>query len=130
MNHLNSVIIEGDLVQDPELSYTAMRGSVCKLRISCSRFFKIDTEYQKEVSFFEITVRDKQAEVCSKHLKKGRGIRVVGRLKEERWQNVNGAHSRVFIVAEHVEFKPARSPLRSENKVRALDAEALGLSDT
>jgi single-strand DNA-binding protein len=38
---------------------------------------------------------------------KGRGVRVVGRLKQERWQNAEGqAQSKVVIVAEHVEFRP------------------------
>jgi single-strand DNA-binding protein len=45
--------------------------------------------------------------VCGEYLKKGRGVRVVGRLKQDRWADADGkAHSRVEIVAEHVEFKP------------------------
>jgi single-strand DNA-binding protein len=32
---------------------------------------------------------------------------VVGRLKQDRWTDPDGKpHSRVLIVAEHVEFKP------------------------
>jgi single-strand DNA-binding protein len=47
------------------------------------------------------------AEVCGEYLKKGRGVRVVGRLKQDRWTDADGKpHSRVLIVAEHVEFKP------------------------
>jgi single-strand DNA-binding protein len=45
--------------------------------------------------------------VCGEYLKKGRGVRVVGRLKQDRWTDPDGKpRSRVEIVAEHVEFKP------------------------
>ena len=38
---------------------------------------------------------------------KGRGVRVVGRLKQDRCADPDGKqYSRVSIVAEHVEFKP------------------------
>jgi single-strand DNA-binding protein len=34
-------------------------------------------------------------------------VRVVGRLKQDKWTDPDGKpHSRIFIVAEHVEFKP------------------------
>jgi len=34
-------------------------------------------------------------------------VRVVGRLKQDRWSDQDGkGRSKVFIVAEHVEFKP------------------------
>jgi single-strand DNA-binding protein len=40
-------------------------------------------------------------------LSEGRGVRVVGRLKQDRWTGPEGqARSKVSIVAEHVEFKP------------------------
>jgi single-strand DNA-binding protein len=36
---------------------------------------------------------------------------VVGRLKQERWNDEDGkARSKVLIVAEHVEWKPVRPP--------------------
>ena len=62
---------------------------------------------QKEVSFYEVSTWTRLAEVCGEYLKKGRGVRVVGRLKQDRWTDADGKpHSRIFIVAEHVEFKP------------------------
>jgi single-strand DNA-binding protein len=62
---------------------------------------------QKEVSCFDVSAWTRLAEVCGEYLKKGRGVRVVGRLKQDRWTDADGKpHSRIFIVAEHVEFKP------------------------
>ena len=107
MNNLNSILIEGNLVRDPELSYTAKGTAVCKFSVACNRFFKQDDETQKEVSFFDISCWTRLAEVCSEYLKKGRGVRVVGRLKQDRWTDADGKpRSRIEIVAEHVEFKP------------------------
>lgn len=39
---------------------------------------------------------------------KGRGVRVVGRLRQERWEDKEGGkREKIIVVAEHVEFKPA-----------------------
>ena len=62
----------------------------------------------------------KLATVCAEHLTKGRGIRVVGRIKQERWEDPDGdARSKVVIVAEHVEFKPQRMPQREREMAAA-----------
>ncbi len=107
MNSLNSILIEGNLVRDPEITYTTKGTALCKFTIASNRFFKLEEEYQKEVSFFSVTTWTKLAERCAEYLKKGRGVRVVGRLKQDRWQGPDGkAKSRIEIVAEHVEFKP------------------------
>jgi single-strand DNA-binding protein len=110
MNNLNSVLVEGNLTRDPELSYTPGGRAVAKLGVACNRYYKKDDELQEETSFFDVTVWGRQAEVCEQYLSKGRGVRVVGRLKQDRWQDPEGnPRSKVHIVAEHVEFKPDRS---------------------
>ena len=107
MNNLNSILVEGNLVKDPELSYTPKGTAVCKFTVACNRAFKQDDQLQKEVSFFDVSTWTRLAEVCAEYLKKGRGVRVVGRLKQDKWSDADGKpHSRIYIVAEHVEFKP------------------------
>jgi single-strand DNA-binding protein len=45
--------------------------------------------------------------VCEKNSTKGRGLRVVGRLKQNRWKDADGkTQSKIFVVAEHIEYKP------------------------
>jgi single-strand DNA-binding protein len=96
-------------VQDTELSYTPKGTAVCKFSVACNRSYKQDDEFQKEVSFFDVSTWMRLAEVCGEYLKKGRGVRVVGRLKQDRWTDPDGKpHSRVEIVAEHVEFRPQK----------------------
>jgi single-strand DNA-binding protein len=94
-------------VQDAELKYTQKGAAVCSFALASNRYFKQDEETQKEVSFFEITTWARLAEVCGESQSKGRGVRVVGRLKQDRWTSPEGqGRSKVSIVAEHVEFKP------------------------
>jgi single-strand DNA-binding protein len=107
MNNLNSILLEGNLVADPDLRYTPKGAAVCSFCVACNRFYKQDEELQKEVSYFDVTTWNRQAEVCNEYLTKGRGVRVVGRLKQDRWEDAEGkTRSKVHIVAEHVEFKP------------------------
>ena len=74
-----------------------------------SRSYKTAGERQEEVSFLEVHTHGKLAAVCAKHLVKGRSVRVVGRLKQERWQDSAGnAQAKVIILAEHVEFSPKK----------------------
>jgi single-strand DNA-binding protein len=94
-------------VYDTELKYTQKGAAVCSFALASNRYFKQDEEMQKEVSFFEVTTWSRLAEVCGEYLKKGRGVRVVGRLRQDRWNSPEGQpRSKVSIVAEHVEFKP------------------------
>ncbi len=106
---LNSVLIEGNLVSDPDLVYKPNGTPVTKMRISTQRFYKGNDGYGQETSFFEITVNGRQGEVCQEKLRKGRGVRVVGRLKQESWQQEDGTDmEKIIVIAEHVEFKPVR----------------------
>ena len=107
MNNLNSILLEGNLVRDPEISYTPKGTPVCNFSIACNRYYKQGEELQEEVSYFDVTVWNRLAEVCKEYLAKGRGVRVVGRLKQDRWEDPEGkTRSKVHVVAEHVEFKP------------------------
>jgi single-strand DNA-binding protein len=107
MNNLNSILIEGNLVKDPLLRTTVKGTSVCTFSLASNRYFKQDTGFEQEVSFFEVETWSKLAERCYNLGRKGRGVRVVGRLKQDRWTGQDGkSHSRIMIVAEHVEFKP------------------------
>ncbi|MDR0321104.1 MAG: single-stranded DNA-binding protein [Treponema sp.] len=107
MNNLNSILIEGNLVKDPLLRSTPKGTQVCTLHLASNRFYKQETGYEKEVSFFEVETWSRLAETCYAKAKKGRGVRVVGRLKQDRWNGPDGKmHSKVSIVADHVEFRP------------------------
>ena len=108
MNCLNQIILEGNLVREPERKTLPSGASVCTMPIAVNRKYKTgDGAYADDVSFFDVEAFGNLAEVCAKWCPKGRGIRVVGRLKQNRWKDEAGkSHSRVKIIAEHIEFKP------------------------
>ena len=107
MNNLNSILIEGNLVRDPLLRSTPKGTQLCTFTLASNRFFKQDTGLEKEVGFYDVESWSKLAENCYNLGHKGRGVRVTGRLKQNRWNDAEGkAKSKISIVAEHVEFKP------------------------
>jgi single-strand DNA-binding protein len=127
MNDLNNVLIEGNLVRDPELAYTVKEQAFCNFAIALNRFYKQDEVQKKEVSYFDIVIWGKRAETCAQQLKKGRGVRVFGRLKQERWQDETGnAHRKVRIIAEQVEFKPE---FKSKDELKKEFLEEIHLLD-
>lgn len=99
MSNLNSVLIEGVLVRNPELSYTPKGLATCKFQLSSRRSFKKDDKVEEEVSCFDVSCWGRLAEVCGDYLKRGHGVRVVGRLAQDE-------SKQVYVLAEHIEFKP------------------------
>ena len=117
MNSLNSILVEGNLTRDPVLATTPKGTAVCNFSVASNRFYRSDDELQKEVSFFDVEVWSRLAERCAEELAKGRGVRVVGRLKQDRWQDKEEKpRSRVKIVAEHVEFRRPRQTEETAEK--------------
>jgi single-strand DNA-binding protein len=110
MNNLNSIIIEGNMACDPQFHITPKGTPVCEFSLVSNRYFNNNDGLEREVSFFKVETWGKLAEACNKKGKKGSGVRVVGRLKQDRWQGEDGKpRARIFIVAEHVEFRPELS---------------------
>lgn len=110
MNSLNSIVIEGNLTADPKSKTLPSGSTVCNFTLASDRFYRQDEGTEKEVSYFDVEAWARLGESCARDLKRGRGVRVVGRLKQDRWIDHEGKkRSRVVIVAEHVEFKPTRA---------------------
>jgi len=125
MNSLNSILIEGNMVRDPLFRATPRGTPLCTFSLASNRFSKQDSGYAKEVSFFDVESWAKLAENCHDQGRKGRGVRVVGRLKQDRWNGPDGKpRSRITIVAEHVEFRPEfkREPAAADPRVLAMEA--------
>ena len=110
MNQLNSLILEGNLVRDSILSEPAPGFKKCSFTMGVNRFYKNrKNEDVNEASFFDVEAYGNMAEYCGEKAKKGRGVRVVGRLKQDTWKDPDGKFaSRVYVVAEHIEYKPIK----------------------
>ncbi|MGL4987358.1 MAG: single-stranded DNA-binding protein [Treponemataceae bacterium] len=118
MQNLNSLVIEGNVVRNPNFLETAKGTHVCNFSIASNRNYKQGNEVEKEVSFFNVETWGKLADASAQNCSKGRGVRIVGRLKQNRWTGSDGKmHSRILIVAEHVEYKPLFSKANPAEKI-------------
>ncbi len=125
MNNLNSILIDGNLTADPTVKEIGTGTQVCNFRLAANRFFRKNEELQKEVSYFDVETWAQSAERCSRELAKGRNVRVVGRLKQDRWTDDAGqARSRIKIVADHVELGP--KPKQEEPEATVATGAAAG----
>lgn len=115
MDNLNQILIEGRLTRDPVESFTTAECPLCRFPIANNRFFKSKKKPQGEqdTSYFLVECWGKVAESCLAHLKKGTGVRVVGRLKQYSWKE-DRPHERVYIIAEHIQFQPSKKVEQTE----------------
>ena len=103
MNMINSLILEGVVSGEPHLNETSTT-SVLNFTIEHTRYYKNKKgEDVTETFQFKVVVYGR---MCELPLKDGVGVRIVGRLNQNKWTDSEGAsHSEVQIVAEHIEIK-------------------------
>ena len=93
MNSLNSILIEGNLLADP-----VKADNRATFTVQFHRFFSHENERREEVGNVLIEVWNKTAELCLKTLAIGRGVRVVGRIRDI-------GDGKILVVGETIEFK-------------------------
>ena len=95
----------GHLTKDPKLLETDGGTAICTLRIAVKRAGK-----QGNDGYFDVKCFDAQANACAQYLKAGREVAIDGRLLFDEFKTQDGAYaSRVYIVAERVEFLASRN---------------------
>jgi single-strand DNA-binding protein len=108
MANFNKVIIVGNLTRDPELRYTPKGTAVARITLAVNRTFTSGEggEKKEEVSFVDVDVWGRQAEVIAQYMKKGRPLLVEGRLKQDTWEdkNTKQKQSKLKVVLETFSF--------------------------
>ena len=89
MASFNKVILVGNLTRDVELRHTPGGTAVGELGLAVNRtwFDKQSNEKKEEVTFVEVTLWGRQAEVASEYLGKGREVLIEGRLQMDSWDD-------------------------------------------
>ena len=107
MNMTNSLILEGVVIGEPLLNETSTTSDVLNFTVETTRYYKNRAgEDVEEKSQFKVVVYGR---MCKLPLKDGVVIRVVGRLKQNKWNDSDGVpHSEVQIVAEYIEIKKTK----------------------
>lgn len=106
MNQLNQILIEG-IAENLKINEKC-----AEFQISAKRFYlNANGEHEEEASVFDCVawgnLKDCLVRVFGE--KSERPVRIVGRLKQNRWKDENGnCHSKAVIVCEHIEFKPTK----------------------
>ena len=98
MNSLNSILIEGVLEENPKVRTTKDGNDVSFFTINSNQYYKKNDEPCKEVTQVQIEIWHNLSDIEKENLTGGRGVRVVGRLKQYG--------SQLVIITQHVEFKP------------------------
>ena len=113
MANLNKVLLLGNVTRDPEVRYTPKGSAVCDLGIAVNRAYTTDSgEKREEVTFVDVTLWGRTAEVASDTLKKGRPVFIEGRLQMDTWDDkqTGQKRSRLRVVAENMQLLGGRPP--------------------
>jgi single-strand DNA-binding protein len=105
MAGVNKVIIVGRLGADPETRQVGNGGTVARLSVATSENW-VDKEGQKQerTEWHRIVVWGKLAEICGRHLAKGRQVYIEGRLQTRSWEDQGQKKYSTEIVASTVQF--------------------------
>ena len=107
MNNLNSLILEGVVVGEPHYLEATQRleFTIDSSRVTKNRSGEDVTEHYQ----FEVVSYGEYGKTLLNPLKNCSGVRIVGRLKQDKWEDSDGVtHSKVYIVSEHTEFRKTK----------------------
>jgi single-strand DNA-binding protein len=111
MANLNRVLLIGNLTRDPEIRYTPKGTAVAEIGIAVNRVFSgEDGEKREEVTFVDVTLWSRLAEIAEQYLKKGRSVFIEGRLQLDSWDDkqTGQKRSRLRVVGENLQMLGSR----------------------
>jgi len=107
MASFNKVILLGNVTRDPEIRYTPKGTAVTELGVALNRVYTSDNgERREEVTFVEVTLWGRTAEIAGEYLKKGRPVFVEGRLQLDTWDDKQSGQkrSKLKVVADMLQL--------------------------
>jgi single-strand DNA-binding protein len=105
MASFNRVILLGNLTRDPELRYTPTGLAVTDIGLAVNDRRKGQNgEWLDEVTFVDITLWGRTAEVVSEYCSKGKPLLVEGRLKLDSWETEGQKKSKLKVIGEKVQL--------------------------
>lgn len=107
MRGFSKAIIAGNLTRDPELRTTTGGRNVCSFTVAVNRTYRDASGGQREeVAYIDCNAWAALGETINKYARKGSGVLVSGRLRQDTWEDkATGAkRSRLEIVVEDFNF--------------------------
>ena len=112
--YINNVVLQGNLVSDPNLITAKSGNDFLKLRMGVND--KIGE--REETLFMNVLVFGKQATALNEFLTKGRNVTVKGRITNDDYENKEGVTVRSFsVIADRVSLGPRKD--KDKDKVEA-----------
>ena len=112
MASFNKVILVGNLTRDPEVRYTTGGTAVCDISLAVNAQWtdKRTNERKEEVSFIDVTLWGRTAEIAGEYLAKGRPVLIEGRLQQDRWDDkeTGQKRSKLKVVADSMQLLGSR----------------------
>lgn len=111
MASFNKVILLGNLTRDPEVRYTPKGSAVCDLGIAVNRQYTLDSgEKREEVTYVDVVLWSRLAEIAGEYLKKGRPVFVEGRLQMDTWDDKQTGQKRtkLRVIGETMQLLGSR----------------------
>ena len=108
MASFNKVILLGNLTRDPEVRYTTGGSAVCDITLAVNYQWtdKRSNERKEEVSFIDVTLWGRTAEIAGEYLGKGRPVLIEGRLQQDKWDDkeTGQKRSKLKVVADAMQL--------------------------
>jgi single-strand DNA-binding protein len=111
MASFNKVILLGNLTRDPEVRYTPKGSAVCDLGMAVNRAYTLDNgEKREEVTYVDVTLWARLAEIAGEYLKKGRPVFIEGRLQLDTWDDKQSGQkrSKLRVIGETMQLLGSR----------------------
>ena len=110
MASFNRVILLGNLTRDLEVRYTPSGMAVTDMGMAVNdRRKNANGEWVEEVTFVDVTLFGRTAEVASEYLSKGAPVFIEGRLKLDSWETNDGQkRSKLKVVGEKMQLIGSR----------------------
>jgi single-strand DNA-binding protein len=111
MASFNKVILLGNLTRDPEIRYTPKGSAVCDLGLAVNRVYTLDSgEKREEVTFVDVVLWARLAEIAGEYLKKGRPVFIEGRLQLDTWDDKQSGQkrSKLRVIGETMQLLGSR----------------------
>ena len=123
---MNSIVLMGRLVKDPEVRYTQSGKVVCQFTLAVDRPFT-NQNGQKEADFIPVVVWGKIAEIAGNSLSKGHRALVEGRLQIRNYTAKDGSKRYVSeVIAGRFEFIEKRADIAPQQPAAQQGMESFG----
>lgn len=112
MASFNRVILVGNLTRDPQVKYTPGGTAVAEIGLAVNRqwFDKQSNSRKEEVTFVDVTLWGRTAEIAGEYLGKGRPVLIEGRLQTDSWDDkeTGQKRSKLRVVCENMTMLGSR----------------------